>query len=69
MSWVPKIFLFSGLLFLVSCTADRDAPVNQMFPIRQMDDFFRTFTGTAAPAPDYTHHPGYAPAYPPYSLQ
>jgi hypothetical protein len=52
-------------LFLASSTADPNAPINQTFPIRQMDRFFKSHS--IAPAdPDYTHRPGYAPAYPPY---
>lgn len=48
---------------LSACTSDPAAPANQTFPIRQMDRFFG---GDAPPAaPDYTHQPGYAPAYPP----
>lgn len=53
---------------LAGCTADPDAPINQTYPIKQMDDFFRQFTGSPGPTPDYTRRPGYAPAYPPYSL-
>ena len=53
-------------LVLSGCTSDPAAPVNQTFPIRQMDNFFNSLAA-APPAPDYTRHPGYAPAYPPYS--
>jgi hypothetical protein len=56
-------------LVLAGCTADPDAPVNQVFPIKQMDDFFRPFTGSPAPTPHYMREPGYAPAYPPYSAE
>nr|WP_294556025.1 hypothetical protein [uncultured Rhodopila sp.] len=49
---------------LAGCTSDPNAPVNQTFPIRQMDNFFDSL---AASPPDYTRQPGYAPAYPPYS--
>lgn len=59
--------LLSALCVPAGCTADPNAPVNQMFPIKQMDDFFRPITGSPAPAPAYTREPGYAPAYPPYS--
>lgn len=52
-------------LSLASCTADPNAPVNQTFPIRQMDRFFDSLSATSAPQ-DYTRSPGYAPAYPPY---
>jgi hypothetical protein len=55
-------------LLLAGCTSDPNAPVNQSFPIRQMDQFFGSSQPPpAVPAePDYTHQPGYAPAYPPY---
>ena len=64
---LSRILLVVPLLLFVSCTSDPNAPINQVFPIRQMDNFFRPFTGSPAPAPAYTRHPGYAPAYPPYS--
>ena len=56
---------------LGACTADPNAPVNQSFPIRQMDGFFDSLSRPPPPArsaqvPNYTHAPGYAPAYPPY---
>jgi hypothetical protein len=51
---------------LAGCTSDPSAPVNQTFPIRQMDSFFESLSAPPSP-PDYTHHAGYAPAYPPYS--
>ena len=56
------------VLGVAGCTSDPNAPVNQTFPIRQMDQFFESFSAPAEPpAPrDYTHNPGYAPAYPPY---
>jgi len=63
--------IFAGLC-VARCTADPDAPINQRFPIRQMDHFFGSLSGAPAPpqgqasAPDVTHEPGYAPAYPPY---
>jgi hypothetical protein len=53
-------------LLLAGCTSDPDARVNQTFPIRQMDSFFNSVVPGPPPAPDYTHQPGYAPAYPPY---
>jgi hypothetical protein len=62
-TWLP---LVAGLI-LASCTADPDAPINQTFPIKQMDDFFRPFTGSPGPKPNHTRDPGYAPAYPAYS--
>jgi len=49
---------------LSGCTSDPGAPVNQIFPIRQMDHFFESMSGPPVP-PDYTRQPGYAPAYPP----
>jgi hypothetical protein len=51
-------------LALAGCTSDPNAPVNQTFPIRQMDRFFESLS--AQPTPDYRREPGYAPAYPPY---
>ena len=56
--------MITGLV-LAGCTSDPNAPVNQIFPIHQMDQFFGSLSGPPA-APDYTHQPGYAPAYPPY---
>jgi hypothetical protein len=52
-------------LSLAACTSDPNAPVNQTYPIRQMDRFFDSLSGPPPP-PDYTSEPGYAPAYPPY---
>ncbi len=59
---------------LAACTSDPNAPVNQAFPIRQMDSFFDSLSAPPSPPrsaqvpppPDYTRVPGYAPAYPPY---
>jgi hypothetical protein len=56
--------MIAGLL-LAACTSDPNAPVNQTFPVRQMDRFFDSLSATPAPQ-DYTREPGYAPAYPPY---
>jgi hypothetical protein len=54
-------------LSLAGCTSDPNAPINQTFPVKQMDGFFNSLSGPPPqPAPDYTHDPGYAPAYPPY---
>jgi hypothetical protein len=59
-------------LCVAGCTSDPNAPINQSFPIRQMDQFFGSMDGrettarTQVAAPDYTHVRGYAPAYPPY---
>jgi hypothetical protein len=53
-------------LALGGCTSDPNAPVNESFPIRQMDRFFDSLTQPPPPPTDYTHVPGYAPAYPPY---
>ena len=53
-------------LVLAGCTSDPNAPVNQAFPIQQMDQFFGSVSRPPSAAPDYTHQPGYAPAYPPY---
>jgi hypothetical protein len=50
---------------LAGCTSDPNAPVNESFPIRQMDQFFGSRSPPPAPA-EYTREPGYAPAYPPY---
>jgi hypothetical protein len=54
---------------LSGCTSDPSAPVNQAFPIRQMDQFFGSLPAPPAPPLDYTRQPGYAPAYPPYPPQ
>jgi hypothetical protein len=59
-------------LSLSGCTSDPNAAVNQTFPIRQMDAFFNSLPPAAPPPPpppDYTHQPGYAPAYPEYGPQ
>lgn len=52
-------------LCLTGCTADPDAPVNQTYPIRQLDRFFESLSAPSAPR-EYTTQPGYAPAYPVY---
>jgi hypothetical protein len=58
----------AGML-LSGCTSNPDAPVNQTPPIRQMDLFFNSLSAQPQPPPsrDYTHVPGYAPAYPPFN--
>jgi hypothetical protein len=68
-------------LSLAACSSDPNAPVNQTFPVRQMDRFFNSLSAppppqgytrqiapnyTGAPVQDDTREPGYAPAYPPY---
>jgi hypothetical protein len=58
-------------LCVPACTSDPNAPINRSFPIRQMDQFFGSVNGPpnqySTAEPDYTHHRGYAPAYPPYN--
>lgn len=58
-------------LSVAACTSDPAAPINQSFPIRQMDHFFGSLNAPpsqySTAEPDYTHHRGYAPAYPPYN--
>jgi hypothetical protein len=54
-----------AVLALAGCSSDPNAPVNQSFPIRQMDRLFESLSPPPAD-PDYRHVPGYAPAYPPY---
>ena len=55
-------------LTLFGCSSSPDAPINQTFPIRQMDTFFNSLSAPPPSAPrDYTQVPGYAPAYPPYT--
>jgi hypothetical protein len=76
-----QILALIGGLSLAACTSDPNAPVNQTFPIRQMDQFFDSLSApppsrtsaagpsriyTRQPPQDYTREPGYAPAYPPY---
>jgi hypothetical protein len=57
-----------GALALASCTSDPNAPINQTFPIHQMDHFFEQLSSPSAVAPaDYTRQPGYLPAYPQFS--
>ena len=63
-SWSCSLLIVG--LSLSGCTSDPRAPVNQTFPIRQMDNFFDSLAGAPSP-PDYTRQPGYAPAYPPSS--
>jgi hypothetical protein len=62
---VWRLLLILGLT-LAGCTSDPEAPVNQTFPIRQMDNFFENLGDQPPAPPDYEHQPGYAPAYPPY---
>jgi hypothetical protein len=64
--WSCSLLITGLLLGLSGCTSDPRAPVNQTFPIRQMDNFFDSLAATPSP-PDDTRKPGYAPAYPPYS--
>ena len=65
MSWYRALVLMIAALALAGCTSDPNAPVTQTTPIKQMDNFFNSLSTPPAP-PDYTHEPGYAPAYPPY---
>lgn len=62
-------------LSLAGCTSDPNAPINQTYPIRKMDNFFDSLSDSPArpryrnpnySGQDYTRVPGYAPAYPPY---
>ncbi|MEA2729392.1 MAG: hypothetical protein QOF70_3867 [Acetobacteraceae bacterium] len=71
MGWYRIVSMIIVSLCMAGCSSDPNAPVNQMFPIRQMDHFFRSLSGPPTPAaapasPDYARKPGYAPAYPPY---
>jgi hypothetical protein len=66
MRGLPPLALIIAGLLLVGCTSDPNAPVNQSFPIHQMDRFFDFVSPRPQPPPDYTRAPGYAPAYPPY---
>ncbi len=74
----PFALVIASIL-LAGCTSDPDAAVNQIYPIRQLDTFFNSFDArqprldysqqppsSVQQLPDYTHQPGYAPAYPPY---
>jgi hypothetical protein len=79
MDGYQALALIAGLS-LAACTSDPNAPVNQAFPVRQMDSFFNSLSEPAAPQgytrqmppsysgapPAYTREPGYAPAYPSY---
>lgn len=38
---------------LADCTSDPHAPVNQTFPIRQMDNFFDSLAASPSPAMEY----------------
>jgi outer membrane murein-binding lipoprotein Lpp len=66
-AWKILAVVIAGLS-VAGCTSDPNAPINQTFPIRQMDQFFGSLSAprAASAAPDYTHEPGYAPAYPQY---
>jgi hypothetical protein len=64
MGGYQALALIAGLS-LAACSADPNAPVNQTFPVRQMDRFFDSLSPSPGPR-DYTHDPGYAPAYPRY---
>ncbi len=70
MSGFRYVVLLMAGVTMAGCTSDPNAPVNQTPPIRQMDRFFDSMTAPPDPAyraaPDYSHMPGYAPAYPPY---
>jgi hypothetical protein len=57
--------MIAVIAFVSACTSDPGAAVNQQFPIRQMDQFFNSMSRPPPPL-DYTHQPGYAPAYPAY---
>ena len=64
----PLSLLIAGLC-LAGCTADPYAPINQTFPIRQMDRFFDSLSTPRTPSGYSTKYPrerGYAPAYPAY---
>ena len=75
-----KFPAFTALLILTGCLGDLNAEANQMFPIRQMDEFFYSLKGSAPRSPPPrphslgqenalgTHEPGYAPADPPNFL-
>jgi hypothetical protein len=63
---IATVAMMIAGLALGGCTSDPNAPVNESFPIRQMDQFFGSLSGRLPSPPDYTREPGYAPAYPPY---
>jgi hypothetical protein len=80
MGGYQTLALVAGLS-LAACTSDPSAPVNQTFPVQQMDRFFNSLSAppqpqgytrqirpnySGAPVQDYTREPGYAPAYPTY---
>lgn len=68
------LLLASAASTLFGCTSDPNAPINQVFPIPQMDAFFRSLQPPPpnpkpvpqADAAGGTFGRGYAPAYPPY---
>jgi hypothetical protein len=43
------IALLIAALSLAGCTSDPNAPVNEIFPIRQKDSFFDSLSGPPAP--------------------
>jgi hypothetical protein len=60
-----RITLMIACLLLAGCTSDPGVAANRVFPIPQMDQFFNSLSGSPGNQ-DYTHEPGYAPAYPSY---
>jgi hypothetical protein len=64
-----QIFWLMGLAMLSGCTSNPNAPVNQVWPIPQMDRAFGSphpQSYSQSDASDYRERPGYLPAYPPY---
>jgi hypothetical protein len=66
MSGYQILVLVVGGLTITGCSSDPRAPVNQSFPIRQLDSFFDSMSRPSSAPADYRQRPGYAPAYPPY---
>ncbi len=44
-----QIFALIAGLSLAACSSDPSAPVNQTFPVRQMDRFFNSLSAPPAP--------------------
>ena len=61
----PSVRLLIVALRFAVCISNPEAPVNQTFPIPQMNSFFDSLSGQPAPR-TYTRRPGYASIYPSY---
>ncbi|HVY17999.1 MAG TPA: hypothetical protein VHB27_22465 [Rhodopila sp.] len=58
--------LLTGLVLLGGCTSDPNAPVNQVWPVPQLDRAFGDPHPPSYTQPLVARRPGYLPAYPRY---